>query len=70
VVTSKIMRNRIPISIIVTLVHSSSSETRKKIAKKNKRMLKHRNKHPKTGDTRLLNAFGTNGRMIFIGSFD
>ena len=68
------MRSRVkePIGKPV-LVRSSNKETNKLIVKKQRRMLnriRKRRKHPRSGDTRLVNAFGTNGRMIFIGSFD
>jgi hypothetical protein len=68
------MRSRVkePIGKPV-LVRSSNKETNKLIVKKQRRMLnriRKRRKHPHVGDTRLINAFGTNDRMIFIGSFD
>ena len=55
------------------LVRSSDKETNKMIVKKQRRMLSRLRKkriHPHKGDIRLINAFGTKGRMIFIGSFD
>ena len=67
------MRSRIRIKIKAILVQSTDSSTRKNIAKKQKRMQKRARKkyqHPNKKDTRIINAFGTNGRMIFIGSFD
>jgi len=52
------------------LVRSSNKDTNKMIVKKQKRMLKRNSILPRTGDTRITNAFGTKGRMVYIGSFD
>ena len=69
------MRNRTegPIKGVPRLVRSSDKDTNKMIVKKQKRMLSRLRKkriHPRKGDIRLINAFGTKGRMVFIGSFD
>lgn len=63
------MRTRITVIVDKTpvLVQSTSSDTRKKIAKRNKRMLKRRNHK----DIRKFNADGLNRRsFVYIGSFD
>lgn len=55
------------------LVRSTNKETNRMIVRKLRRMqtrARNNRKHPRKGDTRLINAFGTAGRTIFIGSFD
>lgn len=62
------MRARVIIHIskIPVLVQSTSSDTRKKIAKRNKRMLKRNSKKI----TRVHNAFGVKGRTVCIVPID
>jgi hypothetical protein len=63
------MRARIKITIkqLPVLVQSTSSSTRKKIAKRNKRMIKRHNHK----EIRLFNAFVKDRRsFMYIASFD
>jgi hypothetical protein len=62
------MRARIEITIkqLPVLVQSTSSDTRKKIAKRDKRMLKRRSKKI----TRVHNVFGVKGRTVCIVPMD
>jgi hypothetical protein len=62
------MRARIVITIkqLPVLVQSTSADTRKKIAKRDKRMLKRRSKKI----VRVQDAFGVKGRTVCIVPMD